>query len=62
MWFEAISGLRINLNKSEMIPMGRVIDVARLEPTLPPMWDFLWGPHTMLWQCGMGLKRCLEKG
>ena len=27
MWFEAISGLRINLNKSEIIPVGRIIDV-----------------------------------
>ena len=24
MWFEACSGLRINLEKSELIPMGRV--------------------------------------
>ena len=24
MWFEAILGLRINLNKSEIIPMGRL--------------------------------------
>ena len=27
MWFEAISGLRINLNKSEIIPVGRITDV-----------------------------------
>ena len=27
MWFEANSGLRINLNKSEIIPMGRTTDV-----------------------------------
>ena len=26
MWFEAISGLRINLNKSEIIPAGRITD------------------------------------
>ena len=24
MWFETISGLRINLDKSEILPMGRV--------------------------------------
>ena len=30
MWFEAISGLRINLNKSEIIPMGRVDNVEML--------------------------------
>ena len=27
MWFESISGLRINLNKSEIIPVGRITDV-----------------------------------
>ena len=27
MWFEAISGLRINLNKSEIIPAKRITDV-----------------------------------
>ena len=27
MWFEATLGLRINLNKSEIIPVGRIIDV-----------------------------------
>ena len=33
MWFEAISGLRINLNKSEIIPVGRItyVDVLDLE-------------------------------
>lgn len=30
MWFEAISGLRINLNKSEIIPVGSVSDVESL--------------------------------
>ena len=30
MWFEAISGLRINLNKSEIIPMGKITDVDAL--------------------------------
>ena len=27
MWFEACSGLRINLEKSEMIPVGRVHNI-----------------------------------
>ena len=27
MWFEAISGLRINLNKSKIIPVGRITDI-----------------------------------
>ena len=30
MWFEAISGLRINLRKSEIIPMGKVHNVELL--------------------------------
>ena len=30
MWFEAMSGLRINLNKSEIIPVGAVDNVVEL--------------------------------
>ncbi|RVW93922.1 hypothetical protein CK203_028234 [Vitis vinifera] len=30
MWFEAISGLKINLDKSELIPVGRVSNVVEL--------------------------------
>ena len=30
MWFEAMSGLRINLNKSEIIPVGLVDNVVEL--------------------------------
>ena len=30
MWFEACSGLRINLEKSELIPVGRVHDIQDL--------------------------------
>ena len=30
MWFEAIVGLRINLNKSELIPLGRIFTVEAL--------------------------------
>ena len=30
MWFEAFSGLRINLSKSENIPMGTVSNVETL--------------------------------
>ena len=30
MWFEALLGLRINLEKSELYPIGRVIDVVAL--------------------------------
>ena len=43
MWFEAMSGLRINLNKSEIIPVGPVDNVVELalepavglDPSLP---------------------------
>ena len=30
MWFEAMSGLRANLEKSELIPVGRVENVEEL--------------------------------
>ena len=30
MWFETCSGLRINLEKSELIPVGRVHDIQDL--------------------------------
>ena len=29
-WFEALSGLKINLEKSELIPVGRINDVDLL--------------------------------
>jgi exonuclease III len=29
-WFEAVSGLKINLNKSEMVPVGSVLDMEEL--------------------------------
>ena len=34
MWFEAFSGLKINLNKSEIIPLGRVDNVESLASEL----------------------------
>ena len=30
MWFEACSGLRVNLDKSKLIPMGRLNDIEDL--------------------------------
>lgn len=30
MWFEALSSLNINLKKSELIPMGKIVDVENL--------------------------------
>ena len=34
MWFEAVSGLRINLNECEIIPIGLVVNVEELAPEL----------------------------
>ena len=34
MWFEVVSGLKINLNKSEIIPIGIVADVEELASEL----------------------------
>ena len=34
MWFEAISGLRVNLDKSELIPVGSVENVEDLASEL----------------------------
>ena len=34
MWFEAMLGLKINLEKSELIPVGRVINVELLADEL----------------------------
>ena len=34
MWFEAVSGLRINLNKSEIIQIGPVVNVEELASEL----------------------------
>ena len=52
MWFKVISGLRINLYKSEIIPVGRItnVDVLALEQGCkvgafrPPIWDSPWAP------------------
>ena len=37
MWFEALSGLKIDLDKSELIPVGRVDDVDKLAAELECM-------------------------
>ena len=41
MWFEAISRLRINLDKSELIPVGRVDNVEELASKLGCMVESL---------------------
>ncbi|RVX23652.1 Transposon TX1 uncharacterized 149 kDa protein [Vitis vinifera] len=38
-WFEAASGLRINLAKSEIIPVGDVEDILELAAEATSMWD-----------------------
>ena len=70
MWFEACSGLRINLEKSKLILMGRVHNIEDLALELgvkwvvspPAIWVCLWGPLSNQWRCGMALKRDFEKG
>ncbi|RVW30548.1 hypothetical protein CK203_097805 [Vitis vinifera] len=64
-WFEAASGLRINLAKSEVIPVGEVEDIEMLAvelgckwgPSLRFIWGCLWEPSTRPRLCGMGLKQ-----
>ena len=34
MWFKAMSGLKINLNNSEIIPIGPVTNAVELAPEL----------------------------
>ena len=47
MWFEAISGLRINLDKSEILPIGRVENLEVLLLNLVVKWEgfqlLTWG-------------------
>ena len=39
MWFEAMSGLRANLEKSELIPVGRVENVEELANEFGYKWE-----------------------
>ena len=69
MWFEAISGLRTNLDKSELIPVGCVENVKALAVELvvrsggfPPLiWDCLWELLLSSWLHGMEWKRGFER-
>ena len=65
MWFEVFSGLKINLNKSEIIPLGRVDNMEVLASelgcgvgSLPTTY---LGLLTGLWGFGILLKKDLEK-
>ncbi|RVW76194.1 Transposon TX1 uncharacterized 149 kDa protein [Vitis vinifera] len=70
MWFEACSGLRINLEKSELIPVGRVHDIEDLALELgckvgglPSCYLGLpLGTPSNQWLCEIVLKSDFEKG
>ncbi|RVW17271.1 Transposon TX1 uncharacterized 149 kDa protein [Vitis vinifera] len=70
MWFEACSGLRINLEKSEMIPVGRVLNIDGLALELGVKWEgyplVIWecplGQLSTLWRCGTELKSVFVEG
>ena len=69
MWFEAISGLRINLDKSEIFPVGRVENMEAFTfefgckvGRLPTTWGFHWVRSTSSWLFGMGWRRDFGKG
>ena len=54
-WLEAILGLRIKLNKSEIIPMGNIIEMESLSSelgnwffSLPLIWVFRWELHMIV--------------
>ncbi|RVW43419.1 putative mitochondrial protein [Vitis vinifera] len=69
MWFEAVSGMRINLDKSELIPVGRVVDIDDLAldfdvkwvVSRPRIWVFLWALRSSQWQCGTEWKSGFAK-
>ncbi|RVW14380.1 hypothetical protein CK203_090481 [Vitis vinifera] len=69
MWFEAISGLRINLDKSEILPVGRVenlealaLEVGCKVGRLPNLtWGSLWGESQVRGCLGWGGREISEK-
>ena len=61
MWFEAISGLRINPSKSEIIPVGTV-DKVELVPSPLLIWVSPLGLLTSRWGFGTPLKIDFKKG
>ena len=70
MWLEAIFGLKVNLNKNELIPVGRVENVDDLACELGckvvVCRILTWGCHWVLlltpWQLGMALRKDSAKG
>ena len=61
LWFEACLGLKINLNKSELIPVGAVENMDALAAELgtfqPLIWAYPWEPPTSLWLPGTTSRR-----
>ena len=53
MWFEALSGLRINLEKSELYPIGRVIDVVALATVVGCKVGSLSATLVYCWELGI---------
>ena len=69
MWFEAISGLRINLDKNELIPVGSVentealaIEIGCKVGSLPSStWDCRWVLLIDPWLFGMKWRRDFKR-
>ena len=65
MWFEAMSGLRVNLDKKELILVGRVENVEELAREFGCKFSthsssylvFLWVLVLRMWQFGMRLRK-----
>ena len=66
MWLEAISGLKINLDKSEILPVGRDENVEELALELGYKVGALPSSYLGLlinqWRFGMGWRRDFERG
>ena len=61
LWFGASSGMKINLNKSELILVGAVENTDALAVELgtfqPLSWAYPWEPPTSLWLSGTTSRR-----
>ncbi|RVX22609.1 putative ribonuclease H protein [Vitis vinifera] len=60
MWFEVISGLKINLDNSKILPVGRVDNVKELASELVASWD---GVEERFWKrLAMWKRQFISKG
>ena len=65
MWFEVMSGLKVNLDKNEITSVGRVENVeiwllslvARLAHSRRLTWVFFWVHVSRRWQFGTRLRK-----